>query len=231
MTETPTQSYKYVGIPLTPNVIADLAKNLMRRPMFRRAELIEAVQEYHGANGGLPSNSDLTGATKKALSVLARDGLLERTGAYGLWRWVVAPEPDGLPELGLELDEDAEELELTDQTMVEGQGSGSVYVYYFPSYKVLADLRNEDRWPVKIGMTAVSHAKIRISEQQGTAMPEEPVVAYVRKIDTPHRLERCIHTLLFYRGQQIDDAPGSEWFKSNPAEVKSIIDWIMSPVP
>lgn len=197
--------------------------------MFRRAELIEAVQEHHVANGGLPGNADLTAATKKALSVLVRDGLLEQTGAYGLWRWVVEPEQDGLPGLDDALeDEDAEELELTDQTIVEGTGSGSVYVYFFPSYKLLADLRQEDRWPVKVGMTAVSQANIRISEQQGTAMPEEPMVAYIRKIDTPHRLERCIHSVLFYRGQQIDDAPGREWFKSNPDEIKAIIDWILS---
>ena len=227
MTELPTQSYKYAGIPLTPNVIADLAKSLMRNPMFRRQELIETVRDYHEANGGGATDSNLVGSVKKALSVLTRDGLLEQTGAYGLWRWVVSPEPEALPDLGLDVDEDADDLEMTDQTMVEGEGSGSVYVYYFPSYKALADLRHEDRWPVKIGMSAVSNARIRISSQQGTAMPEEPVVAYVRKTDTPHRLERCIQSILFYREQQIEDAPGNEWFRSTPHEVKSLVDFIM----
>lgn len=232
MTESPAQSYIYAGIPLTPNVIAELAKKLMRAPMFRRAELVAAVQEYHNANGGGSSGSNIAASAKKALQVLARDGLLEQTGAYGFWRWVVPPEPGEAADLGPgvdEVDEDAEDLELTDQTIIEGGGSGCVYVYYFPSYQALAELQHEDRWPVKIGMSAVSDARIRISEQQGTAMPEAPVLAYVRRIDTPHRLERCIHSILFYRGQHLEDAPGSEWFNSSPQEVKSLVDLIMSP--
>lgn len=217
-------AYKYRNLPLTPNVIAELASELMATPMFRRAELISAVEQHHLENGGAATITNLTSATKKALRNLVDAGLLEATGAYGYWRWITAP--DATVETSVTSDaEETEELDLTDDTIVEGTGTGSVYVYFFPSYRQLAELRQDERWPIKVGMTSLDNAKIRISEQQGTAMPEQPLVAYVRRSDTPLKLERLVHAVLFYRGQQLDDAPGSEWFSSTPEEVKSIIDW------
>jgi hypothetical protein len=220
-----TPPYKYAGIPLTPNVIADLAKVLMTAPMFRRAQLVTVVQEYHAAHGGASSQASVTQATKKALSTLANAGLLESTGAYGIWRWICPPETPA-ERLIMDVDDDeTDELYVSAETIIEGEGSGSVYVYYFPNYKELADLRQEESWQVKVGMTSLSDAKFRITEQQGTVMPEQPVIAYVRRTDKPLRLERLIHSVLFFRGRQLEDSPGSEWFKSSPTEVKSIIDW------
>lgn len=215
--------YKYQGLPLTPNVITDLAGELLKTPMFRRSELIAAVEQYHSENGGAAAQN-LTSATKKALRNLVDAGLLEATGAYGYWRWITPPDGNG-EENDSVVDEETEELFLTDDTIVDGTGSGSVYVYYFPSYRALAEYRREERWPVKVGMTTLGDAKIRISDQQGTAMPEQPVVAYVRRSNTPLKLERLVHAVLFYRGRQLGDAPGSEWFSSSPEEVKSVIDW------
>jgi hypothetical protein len=219
--------YKYRDIPLTPKVIADLAQQVMRTPMFRRSELIEAVQDHHAANGGAPATGAIVPAAKKALTVLVASDLLEPAGGYGLWRWVTPPGPAGDASAITEAAplEGTEELDVTDDTTIDGEGSGNVYVYYFPSYKALADLRNENRWPIKVGMTSLGNAQIRISEQQGTAMPEQPVVAYVRRTDTPLKLERLVHAVLFYRGQQLEDAPGSEWFNANPEEVRAIIHW------
>lgn len=225
VTETPAaSSYKYHGLPLTPNVIADLARELLKTPMFRRSELIGAVEQYHSENGGAVAHS-LTSAAKKALRNLVDAGLLEPTGAYGYWRWIMPPEVNVEENGTSSIEDEAEDLDLTDDTIIEGTGAGSVYVYYFPSYKLLAKFRRDEQWPVKVGMTSLGDAKIRISDQQGTAMPEQPVVAYVRRSNTPHKLERLVHAVLFYRGRQLDDAPGSEWFSSSPEEVKSIIDW------
>ena len=216
--------YKYQGLPLTPNIITELARELLKVPIFRRSELIGAVEQYHSENGGSAPHN-LISATKKALRNLVDAGLLEPTGAYGYWRWITPPEVTVEENGASSLDDETEELDLTDHTVVEGTGSGSVYVYYFPSYRLLAEFRREERWPVKVGMTSLGGAKIRISDQQGTAMPEQPVVAYVRQSDTPLKLERLVHAVLFYRGRQLDDAPGSEWFTSSPEEVMSIIEW------
>jgi hypothetical protein len=222
---TPQESpYKYQGLPLTPNVIAELAGELLKGPMFRRSELIGAVEQHHAKNGGIVTQS-LTSAAKKALRNLVDAGALEPTGAYGYWRWITPPDQTVGDDGSSVVDEESVELNLTDDTIIEGAGTGSVYVYYFPSYKLLADFRQEERWPIKVGMTSLADANIRISDQQGTAMPERPVVAYVRRSDTPLKLERLVHAVLFYRGRQLDDAPGSEWFSSNPEEVQSIVDW------
>jgi hypothetical protein len=225
VTEMPeTTPYKYRGLPLTPNVISELARELLKSPMFRRSELIGVVEQYHSENGGAAAYS-LTSATKKALRNLVDAGLLEPTGAYGYWRWITPPEVRVEENGTTSVADETEELDLADDTVVEGTGSGSVYVYYFPSYKLLAEFRRDERWPVKVGMTALGDAKIRISDQQGTAMPEQPAVAYVRRSNTPLKLERLVHAVLFYRGLQLDNAPGSEWFNSTPEEVKAIIDW------
>ncbi len=154
MTELPAATpYKYQGLPLTPNVIAELAKELLKTPMFRRSELIGAVEQYHSENGGAAAQS-LTSATKKALRNLVDAGLLEPTGAYGYWRWITPPhatvEEDGL------FRSRRGNRRAGSNRRYDRRGSrvaGSVYVYYFPTYKLLAEFRREERWPVKVGMT------------------------------------------------------------------------------
>ncbi|WP_275213692.1 GIY-YIG nuclease family protein [Pseudarthrobacter sp. H3Y2-7] len=225
MTEDNPAPYKYAGLPLTPNVIADLAPLLVPEPLFRRAELIAAVEDYHESQGGLPSESGLTSQVKKALQVLQKNGSLEPSGGYGTWRWLRAPEVAELSALVQPELSDEESLALED-VQAEGEGQGSMYVYYFPAYKDLAELRGEPTWPVKVGMTAAGNATVRVADQQGTAMPERPVLAYVRKTSTPRKLETAVQAILFFRGRQIEDAAGDEWFDSSPDEVRSIVNWI-----
>src|SRR5688500_4013130 len=149
VTETPeTTPYKYHGLPLTPNVISELARELLKTRVFRRSELIRVVEQYHSENGGTAAHS-LTSATKKALRNLVDAGMLEPTGAYGYWRWITPPEVDVEENGSSSIDDETEELNLADDTVVEGTGAGSVYVYYFPSYRLLAEYRRDGRWPVK----------------------------------------------------------------------------------
>lgn len=75
-------------------------------------------------------------------------------------------------------------------------------------------------------MTAAGNATVRVADQQGTAMPERPVLAYVRKTSTPRKLETAVQAILFFRVRQIEDAAGDEWFDSSPDEVRSIVNWI-----
>lgn len=225
MTEDNPAPYKFEGLPLTPNVIADLAPLLVPTPLFRRAELIAAVEDYHVSQGGLPSESGLTAQVKKALQVLQKNGSLEPSGGYGTWRWLHEPNAEELSAVVQPESSDDEPLVLSD-IQAEGEGQGSVYVYYFPAYKDLADFRGESTWPVKVGMSAAGNATIRVADQQGTAMPESPVLAYVRKTSTPRKLEAAVHAILFFRGRQLEDAAGAEWFDSSPDEVKAIVDWI-----
>jgi hypothetical protein len=79
---------------------------------------------------------------------------------------------------------------------------------------------------MKVGMTSADDPAVRIA-QQGTAMPEKPVLAYARRTATPGRLERTVHSILFYRGRLVEEAAGSEWYRSSPGEIKEIVRWIL----
>ncbi|MFD1210748.1 GIY-YIG nuclease family protein [Arthrobacter sp. GCM10027362] len=219
--------YQHEGRRLTPTIMADLARNLVQEPVFRRSALGK-LRDYHLAKGGAPTETDIRTLIKKAVIILAHRGLLEPAGKPGWWRWragvsiLAGPQPSpGVLAGG--------ELEVAQEGTSEGQGSGCVYVYYFPSYKDLALRKQEARWPVKVGMTSTGNSCIRVFNQQGTAMPEAPVVAYIRLTDTPRKLEQGLHAILHCRGQQLVDAPGAEWFLSSPDEIKQIVDWVFGP--
>ena len=97
-----------------------------------------------------------------------------------------------------------------------GSGNKSVYVYYYPAYKERAELREEDTWPCKVGYTEYANPIHRIYEQPKTAMPEKPEIALVIRTDQQTELEDAIHQLL--DSDHIPDAPGTEWFMTNPSE-------------
>ncbi|TDK23509.1 GIY-YIG nuclease family protein [Arthrobacter crusticola] len=207
--------------------MADLARNLVQEPVFRRS-VLGKIQEYHLAMGGAPTETDIRTLIKKAVLILARTGLLEPAGKPGWWRWRAGANIPAEQQFGAGVLA-AGEFEVAPQGASEGRGSGCIYVYYFPTYKELAVRKQEARWPVKVGMTATGNSCIRVFNQQGTAMPEAPVVAYVRRTDTPRRLEQGLHAILHCRGQQLVDAPGAEWFLSSPDEIKKIVDWVLVP--
>lgn len=225
--------YKYEGRRLTPRIMAEIARAVVHEQTFQRSAL-ERTLEYHLARGGAPTNTDIKVLTSKAMSELVRAGLVVQAGKAGWWRWREGVnghvELQGLADSNADWDVAAGEgIDLTNEGPDDGEGSGRVYVYYFPSYKELALRKEEARWPVKIGMTASSDSYFRVTQQQGTAMPEVPVIAYQRRTDVPYRLEQGLHSILYLRGLQLDNAPGAEWFLSNPEEIKEIVDWVYGP--
>jgi hypothetical protein len=220
-------AYRFRGLPLTPNVIAELAPQLMTSEIFRRAELIEAVGTHHRTNGGAESDAVLAHATKKALATLQVAGVVEKTGAYGRWRWIDwdpnAKHVDPI-EVVDAIDHEEVEDELLAGALIEGEGPGAVYAYYFDSYKLLAEADGRATWPIKIGMSSLGF-RGRIGDQQGTAMPERPTIAYVFRSSTPGKVERLLHAVLFLRGRWLEDVPGSEWFDANPTMIRDIVQW------
>lgn len=218
--------YPFEGVPLKPAVLVDIARRLFSGQVVKRSDMAVAVEEYHVARGGLPAEGDLLLSTKKALAAAVGRGDVERVGAYGMYRFPDIGTPfdlDGQPE-------DASTSNLADEdehvlAVSEWKGSGSelVYAYFFPGYRDLASRMGRDRFPIKIGMSVDSGLE-RISGQVGTALPEWPVVAIAVRTDDSRRLERILHDVLTYRGASIADAPGSEWFYTNPDEVRSIVE-------
>ena len=102
-----------------------------------------------------------------------------------------------------------------------GSGKQSVYLYYFPAYKRLAKLQNQEVWPCKIGKTRYD-AVSRIRSQVRTALPEYPKVGLIIKTDKLRLMENTIQNILKLQGKHKQDAPGTEWFITSPSEVEQI---------
>lgn len=62
----------------------------------------------------------------------------------------------------------------------------------------------------------------RIIDQAGTAYPEIPRIALLINCDSARDMETAMHSILKLRGRWMEDAPGSEWFLTNPNEVEML---------
>lgn len=102
-----------------------------------------------------------------------------------------------------------------------GIGEESVYLYYYPAYKNLAEQDGKKVWACKIGKTK-NEVDSRIEKQCRTALPEEPEVGLIIKCDDASVLEKTLHRILRLEGKCLEQAPGNEWFLTSPDEVESI---------
>ena len=104
-----------------------------------------------------------------------------------------------------------------------GEGSSSVYAYYYPKYRE----NGEADFPIKIGRSIDYPERIKA---QTTGMPEKPEVSVVWRTDQPEAAEKLLHGLLIFLGNHKLDAPGSEWFWTSPDEIRKIIECIQPGV-
>jgi len=121
------------------------------------------------------------------------------------------------------------ELEDTSSTVLPfsverqiGEGPELVYFYSFPAYRELARLRNEERFPIKIGMSTRPVID-RVFEQLGTSHPEWPVVLMAIRCDDARRIERVLHEILNLQYAHVERCPGNEWFVTSLDEILSIL--------
>ena len=79
-------AYKYVGVPLKPNIAQELIIKHFSGQTVNRKEIVATVIKIHEEHGGLPSESqDVRLTVKKALQVLKKKGVAENP-AQGYWR-------------------------------------------------------------------------------------------------------------------------------------------------
>ena len=102
-----------------------------------------------------------------------------------------------------------------------GEGSESVYVFYYPAYRELAALKGQNSWPCKIGRTVGSVYERVIS--RGTLLPERPRIAFVLNVPHSKEWEKLLQLILKARLQDISEAPGQEWFNTTPEKILKII--------
>ncbi len=208
---------KYTGLKLTPRLFEEILIELFDGKQFERSDAIKTVIDYFVEHGGKKENKDYVSVFKKATSYL-KDSGLENKG-YGIWT---------LKYHKKEIEEIIEpktKRNIVEVEQVIGEGEQSIYVYYYDIYERYAKTSNLNKWPCKIGRTDVNPLD-RIADQAKTAYPELPHIALIIKCDDSAKLETAIHSVLKYQGAWIEDAPGSEWFNTNPNEIVTIFDSI-----
>ena len=211
--------YEYYGVELTPAVMKELLIKLFDGKQFKRNDAINKIIEYHKKNGGVLSSKDYTGVFKASTKWLKESGLINC--GYGMWRL-------NYEKQEIEIEEVSKTKEINyvvDETI--GDGDYSVYVYYYDIYKKYALEKNEIYFPCKIGRTDCDPIQ-RILGQCGTCYPEMPHISLIINCDDSSKLENAIHSILKYQNKWLEDAPGSEWFLTNPQEIKEIYNEINS---
>lgn len=189
---------------------------------FRRGNLFDRYRTIlRSKNLPVPEWRKLNNLFYTVSKNLIYDGFLKNLnhGTYyansgGIEREETEEEFVGTVEDGAMIDDEEPEMKLT---QVVGNGRYEVYLYYFPAYRELAELKGEPYFRCKIGMTTKGVER-RFGKPFSTDAPELRYVAIRIRTDFPEDVERYFHSALKSAGRQCSTY-GREWFMTNPAEV------------
>ena len=202
---------KYSGKRLKVSMARELIMELFKGQTVPKQDMIRKVDKIHLERDGKPSENIIHPVTD-ALNALKRK------------KFANNPNPgDGIWEIYGETGDEEIDDDADDGVRQIGSGNNSVYVYYYPAYKERAELRGEETWPCKIGHSEYANPIHRILQQVGTGMPEKPEIALVIRTNRSKEMESAIHNLL----ERVPDAPGTEWFRTNPSKVEDIYNIII----
>jgi hypothetical protein len=211
-------------VPLMPSVARRIMEELFQiKSQWRRADLAAEVERIHLERGGLRGSQDSQSIAKKALSVLEEDGKVD-SPAYGQWRWIPAAVSGGSVDRAETAAPVASVTEREDLIIDKqlGEGPETVYLYFNPNDKKLAQLEGRDTWECKIGRTATGDPRMRVLEQGvRTALSRTPEIGLVLRTQDANALETALHASLRILEAQVEDSPGSEWFMTSPAHIES----------
>lgn len=207
-------SYPYNSLELTPAIFKELLITLFDGKQFDRAIAVDTITKYHSENGGKLSKPSYIQTFKKACAYLKDSGLTNV--GYGVWKL-------NYEKTETEVVSSSRQKEEISYSVDKELGSGekSVYVYYYDSYKNLAELNKKNAWECKVGRTDVDPIA-RVIGQAGTCYPELPHVALIIYCDDSSLLEKTLHDILKLRGKWLSESPGREWFLTSPEEIEEI---------
>ena len=199
------QSYENAGKPLTLKIARELIiERFSGKTGVQKKELKRVVDEIHTKRGGSLSTNEMH-PVSAALSVMKKQGLANNPSRG---EWSIFSTPSVPPKNLLDAD--------TVRTL--GKGKSSVYLCYYPTYRYLAEYEGKEFWACKISS---------VETQVPTEMPEPPEIRLILRTDNPENLEQLLHNILTFRGKQIANTPGKEWFMTSPSEVEDIYKNIM----
>ena len=208
-----SNQYEYAEKSLTPRIAQHLIIELFAGQAVQKQEIMRIVDETHRERGGLPPRAKFNNPVTLALYNMRREGLVENP-SQGYCFILSATQQDD------SVDSEPDNLE---PEKIIGSGKQSVYLYYYPAYRRLAELQSEEVWACKIGK-ARNDPISRIRSQTRTALPEYPKVGLIIKTDEFTLMETTIQNILKLQGKHIQDAPGTEWFLTSPSEVETVYE-------
>lgn len=213
--------YKYKGVNLTPKIFAELLIKFFDGKQFDRSTAISVISKYHKENGGIVKNQHGLASTFKTVkSKRIKDGL--ENISTGIWRLNIKKKNTNIIE--------SEKTAKTPDYKVDkeiGEGNESVYLYYYDTYKELAELKGNYLWECKIGRTDIEPIQ-RVIGQAGTCFPEYPHIALVIHCEDSHKLEDVLHSIMKYQKKHVESAPGKEWFITSPEEIENLYITILT---
>jgi len=203
--------YDYFCLELTPSIFGKLVVQLFSTGEWvHRSDIVRDVCKYHLDNGGICNKREYISVFKKAIKPLVDDGVLIPRGfSSGLYR---------IPICNLDQDDCGSS---NSDVLIIGDGSESVYLYYYNSGRV-----DDEKYLCKIGKTKGS-VQNRVNSQC-TSSIEKPVIGLIIHCDNCSILEKLIHLWLDFLGRHNDVAAGKEWYYTSVDEVKRMYSFINS---
>lgn len=221
--------YKYKGYSVTPSICGEIIFEVYKNNnnIIGRSDIINAVFYFHTKNGGASGVPDKTLQIKKALSDI--NTLYYKKVRTGFYEFLINEntlfEDFYTPKRrNRKSDSDSINNTISKYDSINLK-EGWVYFYYYPTYKDYSILKNEDRFPIKIGKTK-SDPKFRVNEQSGTALPEPPFIFLQVKTNDCSNLEKVFHSLLSLLKCKSQNSVGNEWFLSNEENILDLLDKI-----
>ena len=211
------EDYENKGKSLTGTVAVPLIFEFFDKQVdVPRRVIEEKVTEVHLSRGGRPQTSETAYPFVAALDKL-KDKNQADNPKRGLWTINSAGIEGNIIDAPVSVDQQ-------EGVLTVGEGESSVYLYYFPTYRFYAESQDEDFYPCKIGRTDASDPAIYINNQASTSLPEQPEIGLIIKTDDPVGMEARMHRILDNARLRKEDAPGSEWFVTNPEQVKNFYE-------
>lgn len=227
-----SDEHRVTGVPLKPKHAQKYLLKLFsgKSNGLARREMLDPVLKHHKELGGVEPTTALHYTIKKALSDLKIAELAQNSGGYWWFRSSLNENFAGESITPVEVSSvspTSEETHPSVEPELEyiniGKGKEKVYAYYYPTYRKFAEIKGEEYWPIKIGKTSVD-VQTRVSDQGRTSLPEKPFIALIWNVANADRAERFLHGIMKTFSRRDEKALGSEWFLTNPEEIKSVIE-------
>ena len=213
-----------------PNIAEELILELFDGQVVSRKQIINDVLQTHVDRNGKSPAGDITRCIKWAGHHMSKKGIVSHI-ARGLWKIQSDPNSsngvtsnsEAKPVMPPPVSNKSNSVTSdTSESLTLGSGKGSVYVYYYPRDKSLAESKRKSVWECKVGMSE-GDAEVRVKSQSTTAVYEDPEIGLTIRTDNPRALEIAIHGILGLKDRRIGTSGNrKEWFLTSPTEIAGI---------